>query len=363
MNESLTNKQIAFMLFGLIVGYGVIGLPKGIVEKVGTEAWFAILIGTVISVFGVYIIAYLGYVHKNKTLYEYSQDLVGKTMTTMFIIPYLILFFVHLTYVVRMASELIKLTILIKTPTWIISLLFFLIVYYAVVKGLRVVARLCEFYGIIVIVSYLFIHMLMFTQGKLVNIRPFWGTADIKSLLQTLPTMATPFIGIEIISFIPISEKNGKRVIRDSALAVGLIGLLYVLVVESCMFVIGPDDIVHYKDAVIATIRRIEIPYLEFFRRLDGIFINTWVMSVFCTVVIYAYGTIFFISKYLKKTSFNTLSIIVMVIAFIASQIPKTVFEVERILKYNGYFSIIPIIVIPLILFVITKVKKYDKKA
>ena len=34
MNEHLTNRQIALLVFGGIVGYGVIGLPKNIAEAV-----------------------------------------------------------------------------------------------------------------------------------------------------------------------------------------------------------------------------------------------------------------------------------------------------------------------------------------
>lgn len=36
MNDSLTNRQIAFVVFGVIVGYGVISLPKNVVETAGS---------------------------------------------------------------------------------------------------------------------------------------------------------------------------------------------------------------------------------------------------------------------------------------------------------------------------------------
>lgn len=362
MNESLTNKQIVFMLFGAIVGYGAVGLPREIAEKLGTEGWIALLIGACIAIVATYIHSYLGYVHENKRLQEYSVELVGRKITTIFVIQYIILFFTFSAIVTRIASELIKNTILIYTPVWSLSLLFAVAICYAVVTGLRNIAKICEIYGFVVIIGIIFVHMMMFTQGKLINIRPFWGSKDIITYMQALPIMIIPYIGMEIISFIPINRNKNKNIIKYSMITVGIIGVIYVLMFESCMSILGVDDIIHYKDTISATIRRIEVPYLQFLRRLDGIFINGWIMSVFCTIAIYTYGSVYFISSFSKKLNFNKATIIVMIIVFIVSQIPKNIFQIEEIIKIITYFSIIPTIIIPSILFIITKVKRYDKK-
>lgn len=362
MNQSLTNKQIVFMIFGIIVGYGIVGLPREIAEKLGTEGWIALLIGACIAMIITYMYSYLGYTYENKTLQEYSEQLVGKNITTVFVIQYIILFFTFSSMVTRIASELIKNTILINTPIWALSLLFFIIIYYAVITGLRNVARICEIYGVIIISGVLFVCIMMFIQGELINIRPIFGSKNIENYIESLHLMVIPYIGMEMITFIPINKKINKNVIKYSILTVGVIGVLYVLIFESCMAVLGVDDIVQYKDTIIAILRRMEFPYLQFLRRLDGIFINGWIMSVFCTITIYTYGTVYFISKYSKKISFNKFTIGVIVISFIVSQIPKNVFEIEKVIEYITYFSIIPIIIIPSILFIITKVKKYDKK-
>ncbi len=39
MKETLTNKQIAFVIFQIVVGYGIVGLPKKIAELGGTGGW------------------------------------------------------------------------------------------------------------------------------------------------------------------------------------------------------------------------------------------------------------------------------------------------------------------------------------
>ncbi|WP_099190749.1 GerAB/ArcD/ProY family transporter [Tepidibacter mesophilus] len=83
------------------------------------------------------------------------------------------------TTIIRMAAEAIKLTVLIKTLVWALCLLFLSVVYYAVIKKLEVIARVCEIYGLIIIIGYITIHLAISTQGKLINLRPFFAIADI----------------------------------------------------------------------------------------------------------------------------------------------------------------------------------------
>lgn len=363
MNESLTNRQIAFILFGVILGYGVIGLPKDIAEKTGTGGWITLLIATAIMIFFTYIITYLGYVHQNKTIYEYSKLLTGKYITTLFMSIYIIEFFMFFTMEIRIVSEVIKLTVLIKTPVWALSLLIFLVAYYTVIKRLRIIARLSEFYGILIFIAILVIHYLIFTQGKLINTRPFLGTEDTITYFKASILTILPFLGVEIITIIPFDrKKNTKKVFKYTILMIGSIGLLYIIVVESCVSVMGVDGIVNYKDALFATIRRIDIESLQFLRRLDGIFLPIWIMAVFCTITIFAYGTVFLLSKWFKKTNFNFLTLIVFMISFFVYRIPKSFDDVQKVLKYTSYLGILTIVIIPGILFIITKVKKYDKK-
>ncbi|MCY6484081.1 endospore germination permease [Clostridium aestuarii] len=361
MNESLTSRQIFFLIFGVIVGYGVVNIAKTVAEAAGSGGWISLTISTLIASIITYIIVYIGYVHKNKTLYDYSQILVGKTVTSIFIFIYIIYFFLIFAMITRISSEIIRLTILIKTPVYVICLLFFLVTYYAVIKGLRNIARICELYGIIIIFSALIIHFLVFTQGTLINLRPFFRNGDIEMYFKSLGKTLFPFLGMEVLTFVPIHEKNTKKVFRYAISAIIFVGIIYIIVVESCISVMGVDDIIHYKDSLIATLRRISIPYLQFLRRVDGIVLTIWIMSVFCTIIIYAYGTVFYISKH-SNIQFNILTFIIITAAFIVSQFPKTFEEIEKALEYISYLGLFCAIIIPITLLIITKVKKYDKK-
>lgn len=76
MKNYLNNRQISFYLFGIIVGYGFINLPKSIVENAGTGGWISILLSTIIVSIFTYIVTYLGLIFKGKTFYKYLKVLI-----------------------------------------------------------------------------------------------------------------------------------------------------------------------------------------------------------------------------------------------------------------------------------------------
>lgn len=359
MNETLTNRQIALVLFGTVVGYGVMGLPKVMAEEVGTASWIPLIIATCIAIITTYILTYLGYVHKTKTIYEYSTFLAGKVLTFIFMIIYIVYFFMFATMEVRLTSEVIKQTILVQTPVWALSLMLLLVTYFSLSKGLRVIARICELYGIIVILFYLFIYTLLFTKGKIINLRPFLGSGNIIEYIKSSLKTLIPFLGVEILALIPFDKTiNSKRIFKYTTIMVVIIGFLYIYIVESCISVTGVDSIVYYRDAVLATIRRSDFPWLQFFRRLDGIVIVAWILSIYCTVVLILYGASSLLSKLINKTHYKLISFILVVASFIISNIPKNYETAVKLLDFTGYLGILTSILIPSILLVITKVKK-----
>ncbi len=362
MNEYINNRQIAFIIFGTIVGYGVIGLPKDIAENAGTGGWFSLLIATFIAILFTYIITYLSYIFEKKTICEYSKILTNKYISKLFIMIYVIYFFLIFSMLTRITSEVINRNILQRTPTWVMSLFFLLIVYYTLLKKLKVIARICEIYGLIVIIGSLFLSIVRFYKGQLVNITPLLTSAEILRYLKAITKLVIPFLGIEIITIIPFNRKiNDKNVFKYTTIIVFIIGIMYILEVESCISVMGVESIVHYKDSALATIRRIEMPFLEFFRRLDSIFLVAWIMATYSTVSIFSYGVVCILSRCSTRIDYNWLVFITMSLGFVATIIPKTVLNVESMLMVAGYLGLITACFIPAILFIIAKIRGYDK--
>ncbi|GFP74424.1 GerAB/ArcD/ProY family transporter [Clostridium fungisolvens] len=362
MNKFLTNRQISVILFSVIVGYTVTSLPKNIAEKAGTASWLVLLIGTIIFIFITYIIIFLQNVYEGKTIYEYGQQLVGKFIAFIFLILYLVYFFTYFTMFIRGASESIKTNILAKTPLIYISIIFSIVIGYSLIKGINVIARACEIYVTIIILGYILIFFLLATQGQLVNIKPLFVASDIVKYFEAIPRTSLPFLGMEILLFIPISRSENKNIYRYTLLMIGFIGILYIYIVESVISVVGVELVVMLNSPVVSVLRGIDIPSLEFIRRVDGIYFIFRMMNLSCGISIWGYGIAFILNKIFRSVNYSFMVIIIIFISIIVSQIPNTTFMQELIIKYNSYLGIVLVFVIPVILFIITKVKKYDKK-
>ncbi|SQC03060.1 GerAB/ArcD/ProY family transporter [Clostridium tetanomorphum] len=286
MKEYLTNKQISFFIFGAVVGYGIVRLPKEAAECASTAGWISILFITIINMLLTYIITFLNSTFENYTFDEYSEKLVGKFITNIFIILYIIYSFLYSSIAVRNTAEIIKSSILLKTPIWCTCLLLILICYYAASKGLRVLGRICELYGIFIIFAAFIMSIIVFSEGSLLNIQPILGFDNIFTYIKSSSKLIISFLGVEFLMIVPFKKEKNKNIFKYTLPMILIIGIFYIIIFEISLSIIGAEDLVHYEDALIATAKRLDVKYLEFFRKLDGIVIIIWLMAVFTTIFI-----------------------------------------------------------------------------
>ena len=362
MERFITNRQVSFVLYCIIVGYGIINLPKNTAMAGGTGGWVSIFIATLIFIPITYMLTYLQYLYEGKTIYEYSQELVGKLMTYVFMLVYIMYFFLYFTMIIRIYCETIALTILVKTPVMYLSILFYVVIGYAIIKGLNTIVRLCEIYGFLSIVFSIIFSLILFTQGKLVNITPIFVSDDIMVYLKGVSKMFLPLLGMEILTVIPFNKNNNKGIFRYTTLMVGFIGILYIYIVESVLSVVGVESIIYIKASIFGVAKGIDVSYLEFLRRLDGVYIFTWTLNIICAASLWGYGAATLTNKVFKSIRYNFIVIFMIILSFIIARIPKTMEQVENFITYLSYAGTMAFFLIPFILFLVTKVRKYDKK-
>lgn len=361
MNEPVTNRQIAFMVFAAIVCYGFVNLPNDVADAAGTGGWISIIFTTAIVSLFTYFISYIGYNNENQTLFEYSQKLLGKTMGRIIIIIYIIYYILVFSMLIRAYSEELTMTFFQKTPVWVLSLILMLVTAYALTKNLGTIGRIAEIYSLIAFIGFIIIHIIMITQGNYLNIRPILGSENIINYVKASYKILVPFLGSEILMFIPISKKDNKGLAKYSVLTIVLIGLLYILIAESTIAVVGIEDVVYFDESVFKVLKGIDIPYLEIFRRPDGAYVFFWTLNMSCALYIWSYGVVSLTGKLFKTTHKIYIIISVLILSFILSKIPQNYNEVEGAFSLIGYIGIFTLIVMPTILFIITKVKKDGK--
>ncbi len=138
-----------------------------------------------------------------------------------------------------------------------------------------------------------------------------------------------------------------------------LVGFFHLLATESSIALTGVDDVIRYNDPLVFIIRRIDIPGIDFLQRIDGFFFIAWLISMFYILCCTMYGSTIFLSKSLKKTNYNLIAFAVFLVCFLVALIAPS-FELSlKLVTYIAYFGLVAGFLIPVSLFIITKVKKH----
>jgi hypothetical protein len=203
----------------------------------------------------------------------------------------------------------------------------------------------------------------MLFQGTFSFILPLYYPPDTGKYLLSMKDAIGPFLGIEVLLVIPLIKKN-KKTAKTAALAIIGIALIYILDVYGCYAMIGMDEIVYHKYPLVDAIRLVEYPKIEFLQRLDIVYDTIGFMRVFVAKSIMYLVIVELICKMLPKANRIVVVVIVGVAVTLASlltvEMPNFIDTMVSILSISG---IAAAFVIPLLLLLVTKVKKNAKKS
>lgn len=363
MEKRISNRQLYFIIFVMLSGFTVISFPKIMANSAGTGAWIPILIATIVFSLTTSIIISLNNMFKGDTLFEYSTKLVGKVTTYIFTFIYILYFFGLCSMIMRSNSELVKLRLLPETPIWVTILLLVFFSTYAASKGLSNVGRIIEFFGIIILTFYILMGLLMWFYGDTINILPLYDSKETGAYIKSLPLTIMPFLGFEMLTIMPFSTKN-KKALRYGVGAIITTGAIYILTVYGTYQVLGVEDTGNYNNALLTAIRRVEIDMFQFLKRLDIVAFAIWNFSIFSTVTVGVYTLSEYTSKLFPKSKGKVVLIVLGILIYISALIPNNDYTAEMIFEYlTGYIGLVPTLVIPLILFIVAKVKKNVEKS
>lgn len=366
MKEVIKNKEIFFLVLAGIIGLSL-NIPKDFGMYAGTGGWIIPLIGGGAVLLSGFIILALNLKYEQKAIYEYLQNIVGKYLSALIMLIYFFRFIFLGSLVTRALLQVVKGTILTKTPYWPLAFLFLLSALYAASKDLQSFSYICEFYYLFLMLLSILVLATMFISGELINVRPFFVKEDILIYLKESLRNFRIFLGLDVLLLIPLNKQANKNINFTLMLSIIFICIFYVVGFEATVAVSGIYDTVLYDDIFLLSVRRVEIYGIEFLRRLDGIAITNFIISILMMVAldIYCSGTI--LNHYFKKMNFKKInlgfscSIAAFICFLICISIPDT-FVLNKLLAFSFILLVITCLVIPILLFTIVVVKNYVKK-
>lgn len=358
----LTNRQLFFFVFLFTIPFVTSMLPKMMADSFGTGAWIYLTAASLFYSVFAGIIAYLGFSNRGKTLFEYSPPLVGKFLTYCFSLIYFVNFFIYTSTTTRSMAEIIHAEVMVNTPRWVVMAVTLAAAGYAVSKGLTNLGRIFEIMGILILTVSIFTRFLTIAQGDVLNLLPVMDIAEPKKYVSMVPSSLFLFSGFELMTIIPFTKRNGRKVMGTAVFTVLFIGFFYIFATETTYMILGVDDCSNYNYPLFTAVRRIDVNALQFLKRGDLIFIITWITEAFCNLSIILFATVEYARKMLAKQGSNFVLAAIGILAFAAGLLPSSAAMADSLALHTSfYLSGFTMITIPLIFFIMQKVKKHEK--
>lgn len=361
MTNTITNRQMFFILVLTLTSYSVIAVAKEMAETAGRGAWLTLIATAVVFAVGAAVIVRLNNKFKNQMVFDYAQSLVGRPVAYMMGLFYTLYFMFILVFLVTETSMLLNADFFPSSPLWSFPLFSLPLYGYIAHKGVSNVARLAEIIGAAFIVTAVFVHILMITEGDIDNILPLFNAQDIGRYAEAVKYSVFTFLGIEMLLVLPIADRYRKKSSRTAVLALLAVGLLYVFIVESIYMKLGLEHTAQHNDALIAAIRGTAPAVLEIIARLDILYLTVGFAGQFLGSSLVMLAVTEFVCRMLPRLSRRIVVITIVVLTYgfflYTSGLQNYTDFAESL---GSILGLIGAFAIPLGLLIITKVKKQN---
>lgn len=355
MKKSITNRQIFFLIFLALTSYRSIDMPIIIARSAGRSGWIPIIIVSLIFGVVITIIIKLNNMFKDKVLFDYGQEIVGKFITYIIVCYFIVYFILIGIFLDIKLVDVLTTNFLPSSPQYAILTLGIMLFGFAAYKGITNMARLFEIIGALFLLVTVGICILMLTQGMDYNILPIFNVSDTNHFLTAIKELFIPYFGIEILFVIPFTTIN-KKAPRVGFATLLFIGFFYILIVEGTFMILGVNNTALLNDSFIEAIKITEMPVIE---RTDIFYLTFGLSSLFAGMMIVFVVVVEFACKLFKKVKRHVVVIVVAIIMYILTLLALNIKKVDEIFdSFFIYLIIISSIIIPITLLVVAKIKK-----
>jgi spore germination protein (amino acid permease) len=325
----INSKQLMVLIISSTAGVGIISLPYLLVQEVGHNGWIAILLSGISSMIMAVIVFKLLERYKNKSIIEINLILYGKYIGMAVNVFYLLYLTLKLSVNLRIATEVVQITVLRSTPSIVLTVLFFLSTIYISWYGLKSVCR----YGnmiFLTILMVLVLYILSLNKVRLTFLLPI-GDIEIQGLLESVKIAAFSFLGFAYPLAVYPMVTDKKQSLKYTLLALIFSTVFFGLTIVITTGYFGENMLKHMLFPVYTLALSFRTPIIE---RLDLLFLVLWFPAMGMTLKGYFFISYYWINRLLNIKR-KTLSILLFSTAvIIISRIPN---DYNQSLKFLGY--------------------------
>lgn len=356
----ISARQLSFLIITTIIATADVFLPSYVAQEAGPDSWISVILGTASSMVIIMLFLTLGLRFPDKTIIQYSCDILGKPLGKLVGVLYLLFMLDVSSSVSRELGEIFVTAFNPDSPLVIYPVLTLLVASYALVQGLEVIARVNEFIlpiglGILGLTALMNVNHMDFSQYLPVMANGLLPPLRGGLLIQTW--MLEIVLFLQVIPY--VKDKNKiRKYTAFSVLTLGVSMGLGVLII-----------------AVFGTLAgELLFPALEFVRfasigeyiqNMDITIMGVWIIGMFIKIVISYYVLVLGLSQLCNLKTYKSMILPVgLVIAAISLASSERVVDPynfgHRILPF---YTLIMALIIPGILLLTAAIRGIPAKA
>jgi spore germination protein len=357
--RQITTIQAAIIVFSTIIGVGILALSLFAVRSGDSGGPLVTLSGIIIASLGLFFITLLGMRFPNKSIVEYSEEVIGKWLARVFSCI-IILFFAFLAALAsREFGEVIVTSVLTRTPLEVTVIVMLLLAAIYSRADITIFAYIHHFYFPVILFPGLIIVVLSLKNANIIYLLPIWGN-EHNGLTLGILTMAALFQGFFVMTIVIPAMRRPEKALIASAAGMFMAGGLYLLIVVATVAVFGSEEIEKLIWPTLELAKTTSLP-ANVLERLDGAFLAVWVIAVFTTIYSAYYLTIRSINQLFRVGDQKRFSFFVFPFIFVIAMLPQNVLQMYKIIEVVGRWGLVITVVYPFVLLVVALIRKKKK--
>jgi spore germination protein KB len=355
-DQKISYKSIVGIIILGISPSAILYLPTITYKEANQDCWLSILVVTLFGILSALIITSLGKLYQNKTVIDYSVDILGWPLGKLIGLVY-ILFFIYIdATILREFSELLSGAFLINTPQIFFSIGILLPCIYMLYIGIESLARASQILFPLYLVSVVGLILLAMNEMDFNYLKPVLAEGIEPVLMGSYRNMVW-FGEISILLILFPSINQTKQVKKLSVLAIIVVSLL-LMIVNISLVSIFSNHIDHLNYPFLSLARFVSVG--GFVERLDSVIMIMWIAVMFIKISLFFYCAMVSISKFFNiKKSSNTIFPLAIIIFFISFLRWDSLTALKSELAYQMPIPYTIIQVgIPFLLLIIAKLKQ-----
>ncbi len=298
-NSSLSERQLAFLLFMTLMGNALILAP---ISGSGRDAWIANLLASLVGLYLLFAIISIQKAFPGQSIIKISEICLGKVAGKILSFIFITMIFYSIIIYLFDACILIRtifpfLTCYLLRPLLVISMA------YCIYKGSNAIGRLTDLLAPITLLFIIGSLLVISTAADFSRLQPV--AADWRMLIGgTLDGAGWPYSVITVLAlFLPFkSDPGGKYRLLYIWFFVGVI----IFTVRSIlvMAILGPEYVLLARFPLYASLR---IVAFADFQRVELFFFILWFVSGFMVLLINYMAGVLAVKEYFNLTHFKSL--------------------------------------------------------